>query len=110
MGNKIIAIDFDGTLCENKWPNIGEPNTELINYLKEESKKGSRLILWTCRVGSKLKEAVEWSEKQGVYFDAINENLPESVELFGSNTRKIFAHEYIDDRMCNKFVLPYIKL
>lgn len=33
MHKQIIAVDFDGTLCENKWPEIGEPNTELIGYL-----------------------------------------------------------------------------
>ena len=27
---RVIAVDFDGTLCENKYPKIGEPNRELI--------------------------------------------------------------------------------
>ena len=45
MNFKIIAVDFDGTLCENKWPAIGEPNTELIDYLKTEMDRGSKLIL-----------------------------------------------------------------
>ena len=31
-------------------------------------------------------------------FDAVNENLPEIVEAFGVDPRKIFANEYIDDR------------
>lgn len=94
---KIIAIDFDGTLCENEWPEIGDPNIELITYLKEEQKVGSKLILWTCRVGEMLKNAVEWCSKQGLIFDAINENLPEIVKSFGTDTRKIFANLYIDD-------------
>lgn len=95
---KIIAVDFDGTLCENKWPEIGTPNEELIEYLRDRQKNGDKLILWTCRVDNMLREAVEWCKEKELIFDAVNENLPEIVENFGSDTRKIFANEYIDDR------------
>ncbi len=98
MDFKIIAVDFDGTLCENKWPEIGEPNKELIAYLKERQTAGDKLILWTCRVGEILDNAVAWSAKWGLIFDAVNENLPEVLEWMGGDTRKIFANEYIDDR------------
>lgn len=98
MKAKIIAVDFDGTMCENKWPEIGEANTKLINYLKERKEAGDKLILWTCRIGETLKNAVDWSEKQGIIFDAVNENLPEVLEWMGGDSRKIFADEYIDDR------------
>lgn len=98
MDFKIIAVDFDGTLCENKWPEIGEPNRELIAYLKERQAAGDKLILWTCRVDEILKNAINWSAEHGIIFDAVNENLPEIVSSFGTDTRKIFANEYIDDR------------
>ena len=98
MDFKIIAVDFDGTLCENKWPEIGEPNRGLIAYLKERQAAGDKLVLWTCRVGKILKNAIDWSAEQGIIFDAVNENLPEIVSSFGTDTRKIFANEYIDDR------------
>lgn len=98
MRNKIIAVDFDGTLCENKWPEIGSPNEEVIEYLKNRQKSGDKLILWTCRMGKRLDEAVKWCEEHGLIFDAINDNLPETLAWIGSVTRKIFAHEYIDDR------------
>lgn len=98
MDFKIIAVDFDGTLCENKWPEIGEPNKELIAYLKERQAAGDKLVLWTCRVGEILKNAIDWSAEQGLIFNAVNENLPEIVNSFGTDTRKIFANEYIDDR------------
>ena len=107
MNYKIIAVDFDGTLCENKWPDIGAPNHELIDYLKEEQKHGSKIILWTCRVGMKLVEAVTWCNGEGLFFDAVNENLLEAIEWHGGDSRKIFAHEYIDDRNCDKFLLPF---
>lgn len=38
MKQNIIAVDFDGTLCENKWPEIGMPNEELIEYLKKKDR------------------------------------------------------------------------
>lgn len=101
MDLKIIAVDFDGTLCENKWPEIGAPNKELITYLKEQKASGTKLILWTCRVGEILENAVKWSAEQGLIFDTVNENLPEVLEWMGGDTRKIFADKYIDDRNFN---------
>lgn len=105
---KIIAVNFDGTLCENKWPEIGEPNQNLIDKLVESRKKGeTKLILWTCRTGDKLEEAVEWCEGHGLIFDAVNENLPEIIEMLGGDTRKIYADEYIDDRARLVSFLPF---
>lgn len=109
--NKIIAVDFDGTLCENKWPDIGEPNYEVINYLKREQKQGAKLILWTCRCNGqtlRLREAVLWCYSLNLNFDAVNENLPEVIEWMGGDSRKIYADEYIDDRSCTKFKLPFV--
>lgn len=103
MNSKIIAVDFDGTLCENKWPEIGEPKFGTIMYLKKEQKNGAKLILWTCRVGEMLENAVAWCTEHDLEFDAVNENLPEIVKSFGSDTRKIFANEYVDDRNSSYF-------
>lgn len=98
----IIAVDFDGTLCANKWPLIGDPNQDLIDILIDIlidlRKNGVKVILWTCRTGDELSQAVEWCKSFGLEFDAINENLPEIVESFGQESRKIYADLYIDDR------------
>lgn len=94
----IIAVDFDGTLCENKYPEIGDPNIKAINCLKSRQKIGDKIILWTCRTGDKLQEAIQWCEAQGIIFDRVNENLPEIIEKYGEDCRKITAHEYWDDR------------
>lgn len=102
---KIIATDFDGTLCVNKWPEIGEPNQQVLNYLKAEKEKGAKIILWTNRVNVELDAAVHWCYDHELSFDAVNANLPEVVATFGSDCRKIFAHEYIDDRASTKFCL-----
>lgn len=106
---EIIAVDFDGTLCENKWPGIGAPNAELILYLTSRKQKGAKLILWTCRTGDRLKEAVDWCQECGLRFDAINEDIPDVISEFGPSGRKVFATEYIDDRASTKFKLPFVK-
>lgn len=56
------------------------------------------LILWTCRAGEKLQEAIEWCREHGLLSDAVNDNLPEMIEKWGSNSRKITADIYIDDK------------
>lgn len=96
----IIAVDFDGTLCEDKWPDIGEPNTELISYLKKCQKAGDRIILWTCRVGRHLEDAIEWAKEQGLVFNAVNANLQECIDRFGNDCRKVHADKYLDDKNC----------
>lgn len=95
---KIIAVDFDGCLCENAWPKIGRANRAVIEELIQRKAEGDKLILWTCRVGDRLEEAVSWCLNRGLKFDAINDNLPEMIEKFGNNCRKVYAHEYWDDK------------
>lgn len=99
----IYAVDFDGTLCEYAWPLIGDPNKELINVLISLRSNGDKIILWTCRAGEALEQAVEWCRAQGLEFDAVNANLPEIIEAFGHDSRKIFANLYIDDRAAGPF-------
>ncbi len=95
---KIIAVDFDGTLCFSNWPELGEPNKALISSLIKWHSQGNKLILWTCRAGKELESAISWCSDQGLHFDAVNDNLPETVELYGTNSRKISCDLYIDDR------------
>lgn len=108
-GYTIYAIDFDGTLCESVFPDIGSPNMALIEHLKKRRKQGNKLILWTCRVGDRLQEAVEWCKQYGLEFDCINENLPEMIEQWNGESRKVFADVYIDDKAVNKskYCIPY---
>ena len=103
MSNRIIAVDFDGTLCSNAWPEIGTPYTSVINYVIHQKQTGAELILWTNRKGEKLEQAVQWCKDHGIVFDAINENLPRIIKAFGGDTRKVYADEYLDD----KSVTPY---
>ena len=107
---KIIAVDFDGTLCYSNWPDVGEPNKELIEYLKIWKKQGHKLILWTCRAGDALDAAVRWCSQQQLEFDAVNDNLPEIIEKYGSNSRKISCDYYIDDRAMNVSVPSFMSM
>ncbi len=102
MDYRIIAVDFDGTLCYSNWPELSEPNRPLIEYLRSQKDQGNKLILWACRAGEALDKAVSWRREHELEFDAVNDNLPEIIEMYGNNSRKITCDYYIDD----KAVLP----
>lgn len=90
----IIAIDFDGTLVEHKYPDIGNESPYAFQALRHLIEKGHRLILWTMRDGETLKEAVKFCEERGVFFWGVNSNPEQSS---WSNSPKAFANLYIDD-------------
>lgn len=103
---KIIAVDFDGTLCQDRYPDIGAP-TPLLKKAIEEQKNGAAIIMWTCRKGALIDKAVEWCAAHGLVFDAINANLPENIREYGGmDTRKVYADEYWDDKA--KILFPCI--
>ena len=93
-----IAIDFDGCLCVNEYPRIGAPNWAVIAKAKERQAAGAGLILWTCREGQLLQDAVAACQSWGLTFDSINESLPDWIEAFKNRPRKVGATEYWDDR------------
>lgn len=95
---RILAVDFDGTLSLNEYPDCSLPNIPLINKLKEEQLNGAKLILWTCREGKDLEDALNACTLWGLTFDGINENIVECKKHWGNDTRKIGATIYIDDK------------
>ena len=95
---KAIAIDFDGCLCSYAFPEIGAPHWDVISRAKKEQQMGAGLILWTCREGDLLQEAIDACTMWNLEFDAVNESLPEWIEAYGNNPRKVGATEYWDDR------------
>ncbi len=100
---KIIAVDFDGTIVEHKYPAIGKEMLFAIATLKAMQAKGHRLILWTFRAGTPLEEAVEFCKSKGVEFYAVNKNYPEEV-IDDTISRKINADIFIDDRNVGGFL------
>ena len=91
-----IAIDFDGTIVEHKYPEIGRPIPFAIETLLQLQKDNHKLILWTVREGDLLQEAVDYCEERGLYFYAINENY--LGEDRSSAARKLGVDMFIDDR------------
>ncbi len=99
----IIAVDFDGTLVEDRFPEIGARRDPVWAKLQEARNSGAKIILWTSRDNGNLQAAIEFCEEQGLIFDAVNENLKEVRELFNNDTRKVFADEYWDDKAIGQF-------
>ena len=102
----IFAIDFDGTICTELWPEIGEPVREVVEFIRELQERGDRWILYTMREGDTLEQAVTTLAKLGLRPDAINDNLPERCARFDNNPRKIYADIYIDDHNAGGLRLP----
>lgn len=111
MKKLMIAIDFDGTIVEHQFPAIGDPIPGAFDVLKELQEAGHRLILWTCREDfghlidkQYLKDAIDFCEKNGIVFDAINEGIEEEeFRPEGVLRRKPCAHYYIDDAIVGGF-------
>lgn len=101
--HKTIAIDFDGTIVEDRYPGIGKPLLFAFETLKMLQKDGHRLILWTYRHGEELEDAVEFCRKNGIEFYAVNSSFPE--EQLNENTRrKLHADIFVDDRNVGGFL------
>ena len=47
----VIAVDFDGTIVEHRYPNIGEEKPFAIETLKMLIRDHHQLILWSVREG-----------------------------------------------------------
>lgn len=95
----VIAVDFDGTIVEHRYPEIGEELPFATETLRMLIKDQHRLILWTVREGDLLKEAVDWCHERGVDFYAVNRDYPEEQEENNNHfSRKLKADYFIDDR------------
>ena len=101
----IIAVDFDGTLVEDKFPEIGKARPWIWAEVFKAQDRGAKIILWTSRDNERLKEAVQFCIERGLHFDAINNNLHEVKVMFNNDTRKVYADEYWDDKAVSKFCM-----
>ena len=94
----IIAVDFDGTIVEHKYPEIGKEIPFATSTLRMLAEQRHQIILWTVRRGELLEEAVEWCRERGVEFYAVNKNYPEEKLTHEGYSRKLQADLFIDDR------------
>lgn len=95
----LIAVDFDGTIVEHKYPEIGREIPFAIETLKKIQNDGHKLIMWSVRRGHLLDEAIEWCRERGLEFYAANLDFPEEdVETNKNYSRKLAVDLFIDDR------------
>lgn len=95
---QILAVDFDGTLVSEAFPQIGLKNENMFEAVLNAQNSGIKCVLWTCRNGQELQNAVDYCIGHGFTPDAVNRNVDEVIEMFGHDTRKIFADWYLDDK------------
>ena len=93
-----IAVDFDGTIVEHKYPEIGKEIMFAFQTLRALQEQGHQLILWTYRSGKELDDAVEYCRRNGIEFYAVNSSYPEEEFDEDYDSRKIDADVFIDDR------------
>lgn len=109
---EFVAVDFDGTLCADAFPEVGEPKALVISYVKRLAAEGSKIILYTSRENGTrplLDEAAEFCKAQEIPLYAVNENPgnPHAAKngLKHSDGRKVFADLYIDDKAVNPLAI-----
>lgn len=90
----IIAIDFDGTVVEHRYPIVGKDVNDSVRVIKRLTDAGNLIILWTMRSNKELIDAVNWYKKNEIPLYGINYN-PEQSEW--TKSPKAYAHLYIDD-------------
>jgi hypothetical protein len=94
----IIAIDFDGCICRGKYPAIDGLMPYAKTTINDLYDRGHYIIINTCRSGDQLVDAINWLLHQGIRFNRVNDNDPEQSALYKNNSRKIYAHVYVDDK------------
>lgn len=95
--NRIIAVDFDGTIVDHMYPLIGTIKEDVVSKMRVEKKRGTTIIIWTCRDGKYIDKMVEFLKDNQIPYDYVNENVP----WVNFSSRKILADEYWDDRAVN---------
>lgn len=96
-----IGIDFDGTIVEEGFPEIGKIKQETVLFMKLLREKGHNIIIWTARSGVYEQQAKEFLDENNIPYDYINENPEDEFYKRGEQGRKIFCHYYLDDRAVN---------
>lgn len=111
----IISVDFDGTLHVGVYPSIGIITPDARKYMQKLKEDGHYIIINTCRCGDQQLAAINWLKEQDIPFDRVNDNHPGNTVKYQSNSRKIYAHVYIDDKQIGglppwKDIYEYIQL
>ena len=101
----IIAVDFDGTISRGKYPAIDGEQPYAGESLRKLYSQGHKIIIWTCRTGDRLLEAINWLLEHQIPFSRINDHDPDNLTKYGGEGgKKIYAHVYIDDKNIGGFL------
>lgn len=91
----LVAIDFDGTIAEHRFPEIGPAVPGAFFWIKKFQEAGANIALWTMRGRRNgLYDAIEFCRQNGVVFDLVNEQNPLASWAEGP---KLYCQSYIDD-------------
>ena len=99
----IIAVDFDGTIARSDYPVIQGEQPYASEILRQLRNEGHYIIIWTCRCGKQLIDAINWLLEHDIPFDRINDHNPDNVRKYGEGGNKVYAHCYIDDKNIGGF-------
>lgn len=94
----VLSIDFDGTIVEEKFPDVGKIIPEAKKYINKLYDDGHHIVINTCRSGRYEGNAEAFLKRRGIKYHYINANMPFLIEQYGQDCRKISADIYIDDR------------
>lgn len=98
-----LAVDFDGTIARSDFPEILGQQPYAGEALRELHEDGHYIIIWTCRGGKNLLDAINWLLEHNIPFDRVNDHSPENMQQYGKGSGKIYADVYIDDRNLGGF-------
>ena len=106
----LLVIDFDGTIVDDEYPNIGiiKPNAKLVINRKFDN--GHKIVIGSCRTGVMADRAFNFLLMSGIKFHTFNENLPEVIELYGTDTRKMSGDVYIDDKNLGRPIIDWLEI
>lgn len=93
-----LCIDFDGTIVYSDYPKIGKLKPNAVEVINRLYNGGYKIIINTCRAGIYEGYCYQFLKKHNIQYHYINSNLPEDIEFFKQDCRKISADIYIDDK------------
>lgn len=99
----ILAVDFDGTIARSSFPDILGEQPYAGEVLRKLHGRGHYIIIWTCRSGKNLLDAINWLLEHNIPFDRVNDHCPENIKRYGKGSGKIYANIYIDDKNLGGF-------
>lgn len=95
----VLAVDFDGTIAELAYPEIGELKPEADIYINKLYDEGHHIVIHTCRTGDHHENLVkEFMKTHNIKYHELNNNVPHLIELYKNDSRKVSADIYIDDK------------